>query len=94
MTSCSRDGGKGSWILYSISRWNEADGKRLKRHLELEFEKMENRQIYWDDVAMFCHKDEYVLSIREMKAGDIVEIDNLSELADMDASYKKYIDGE
>lgn len=94
VTSCSRDGGKGGWILYSISRWNEADGKRLKRHLELEFEKMENRQIYWDDVAMFCHKDEYVLSIREMKAGDIVEIDNLSELADMDASYKKYIDGE
>lgn len=94
VTSCSRDGGKGGWILYSISRWNEADGKRLKRHLELEFEKMGNRQIYWDDVAMFCHKDEYVLSIREMKAGDIVEIDNLSELADMDASYKKYIDGE
>ena len=29
--SCSRTGGKGGWQLFSVSRWNREDGKRLKR---------------------------------------------------------------
>lgn len=90
VTSCSRDGGKGGWILYSISRWTAEDGKKLKKHLEIEFEEKKNHQIYWDDVAMFCHKDEYELGIRQMQVGDIVEIDNISELAEIDASYADY----
>lgn len=90
VTSCSRDGGKGGWILYSISRWTAEDGKKLKKHLEIEFEEKKNHQIYWDDVAMFCHKDEYELGIRQMQACDIVEIDNLSELAEIDAAYAEY----
>lgn len=90
VTSCSRDGGKGGWILYSISRWTAEDGKKLKKHLEIEFEEKKNHQIYWDDVAMFCHKDEYELGIRQMQAADIVEIDNLSELAEIDAAYAEY----
>ena len=44
--SCSRTGGKGGWQLYSISRWTAEDGKRLKHHLEIEFEQKQNRQIY------------------------------------------------
>ena len=75
VTSCSRTGGKGGWQLYSVSRWNEADGKRLKHHLELEFNEKYNRQIYWDDVVMFCHADEYELGIRPMNADDVIEID-------------------
>lgn len=35
---CSRTGGKGGWQLYSVSRWTSEDGKKLKRHLEMEFE--------------------------------------------------------
>ena len=88
VTSCSRTGGKGGWQLYSVSRWNEADGKRLKQHLELEFNEKHNRQIYWDDVAMFCHADEYELGIRPMNADDVIEIDNLEELIALDGSYK------
>lgn len=91
--SCSRNGGKNGWQLYSISRWNAEDGKKLKQHLELEFEEKQNRQIYWDDVVMFCHFEEYELGINEMSMGDIVEIDNLSELAAIDNSYNKYIGG-
>ena len=88
VTSCSRTGGKGGWQLYSVSRWNEADGKRLKHHLELEFNERYNRQIYWDDVVMFCHADEYELGIRPMNADDVIEIDNLEELIALDGSYK------
>ena len=29
--SCSRTGGKGGWQLFSVSRWNREDGKRLDR---------------------------------------------------------------
>lgn len=88
VTSCSRTGGKGGWQLYSISRWTAADGKKLKHHLEVEFEKKKNRQIYWDDVAMFCHSDDYQLGIWPMSAEDVIEVDNLIELAALDKSYK------
>lgn len=90
VTACSRTGGTGGWQLYSISRWTADDGKKLKRHLEIEFEKKSNRQIYWDDVVMFCYPDEYQLGIRPMNKGDIVEVDNLKELIALDDSYKKY----
>lgn len=92
--SCSRTGGKGGWQLFSISRWTEEEGKKLKKHLELEFEEKKNRQIYWDDVAMFCHPEEYQLGIVEMQQGDIIEVDNLSELAELDKSYQDYVKGE
>ena len=87
--SCSRTGGKRGWQLFSISRWNEKDGKKLKRHLELEFENKQNRGIYWDDVVMFNHFDEYDLTVRPMKYGDVIEIDSLDDLMKLDLSYKK-----
>ena len=92
VTACSRTGGKGGWQLYSISRWTAEDGKKLKRHLEIEFEQKKNRQIYWDDVAMFCYPEEYQLGIRPMNKDDIIEVDNLSELIALDVSYKKYVE--
>ncbi len=92
VTSCSRTGGKGGWQLYSISRWTAEDGRKLKRHLEIEFEQNQNRQIYWDDVAMFCYPEEYQLGIYPMEKGDIVEVDNLSELIALDAGYRSYLE--
>ena len=86
VTSCSRTGGAHGWQLYSISRWSHGDGERLRKHLEYEFERG-NRDIYWDDVAMFCHYEDYTLGIREMKATDIIEIDGLDELVAIDHSY-------
>ncbi|PWJ64032.1 MULTISPECIES: sugar phosphate nucleotidyltransferase [unclassified Fibrobacter] len=88
VTSCSRTGGVGGWQLFSVSRWTAEDGAKLKHHLEVEFDEKQNRQIYWDDVAMFCHFEEYDLGIRPMNSGDIVEIDNFDELVAMDPSYK------
>lgn len=88
--SCSRTGGSHGWQLYSVSRWTAADGKKLRKHLEMEFESG-NRQIYWDDVAMFCHFNAYTLGIREMRKTDIEEIDSLLELANIDHSYRQYI---
>lgn len=90
VTACSRNGGVGGWQLFSISRWTVEDGKKLKKYLEEEFEVKNNRQIYWDDVAMFCHFEEFKLGIQEMKESDVVEIDNLDELINIDNSYARY----
>lgn len=91
ITHCSRTGGEKGWQLYSVSRWSSEDAARLKEHLEAEFEQKQNRQIYWDDVAMFCYPKEYTLGIRKMQKGDIIEIDTIDELAQMDKKYQKYI---
>ncbi len=42
-------------------------------------------------MTMFCYPDDYELGIKEMERGDIIEIDNLSELIELDSSYQKYI---
>ena len=94
VTACSRTGGTGGWQLYSISRWSVEDGRKLRQHLEIEFEQNKNRQIYWDDIAMFCYPEEYRLGIYPMKKDDIIEIDNLSELAALDASYQQYMEAQ
>lgn len=82
---CSRTGGQRGWQLYSVSRWTAEDGARLRRDLELEFEERQNRGIYWDDVALFCHPEAYRLGIFPMREGDVVEIDTPEELAAVEA---------
>ena len=88
--SCSRTGGKKGWQLYSISRWSAEDGAKLREHLEEEFEINKKHQIYWDDVAMFCHFNEYDLGIISMNKSDIVEVDSFEDLMELDISYKIY----
>lgn len=91
VTDCSRTGGKGGWQLYSISRWTAEDGRRLRGHIETEFEKKNNTQIYWDDIALFCYPEEYRLGIYQMERGDVLEIDDIEELAAVDKSYEKFV---
>ena len=85
--SCSRTGGSGGWQLFSISRWTQDDGRKLKRLLELEFLEKRNRQIYWDDVPMFCHFQEFQLQVYPMQPEDVIEIDSFAELAALDEAY-------
>ena len=92
ITNCSRTGGKGGWQLYSISRWNAEDGAKLRQYLKLEFEEKKNTGIYWDDVPIFCHPEDFQLGIREMSREDVVEIDTLEELAAPDPSYLQLLE--
>ncbi len=90
VVQCRREGGRRGWQLYSISRWTAEDGRKLKRHLEIEFDERKNRQIYWDDIALFCYPEEYDLGIMPMGAEDVIEIDNLKELVEEDHLYENY----
>ncbi|MBR1762697.1 MAG: NTP transferase domain-containing protein [Eubacterium sp.] len=85
--SCSRTGGSNGWKLYSVSRWNERDGKVLKELLELEFEKNKKHSLFWDDIVMFCHPDKFDLRVYKMNEEDVSEIDSFDELCIMDSSY-------
>ena len=91
VTHCKRNGGRRGWQLFSISRWNAEDGQRLRHHLEIEFEVKKNRQIYWDDVAMFCYPEEYELGVYPMQYEDIIEVDNLNELVALDMTYESIL---
>ncbi|MFQ6999472.1 MAG: hypothetical protein ACLRR4_12485 [Blautia sp.] len=39
---------------------------------------------------MFCHFQEYELGIYPMQEGDLIEIDDFSELCELDPSYCGY----
>lgn len=94
VVSCNKDGGQNGWQLYSVSRWTSEDGQRLKAHVEAEFCEHKNRQIYWDDLPLFCYPDKYRLGIMKMKPDSIMEIDTITELAAIDRKYNQYITGE
>ena len=94
VTACSRTGGARGWQLFSVSRWTAQDGRRLRRHLELEFEERRNRDLYWDDVALFRHPDDYRLGVYPMEPGDVTEVDSLAELAALDPGYRRYLTEE
>lgn len=87
VTKCSRTGGDHGWELHSVSFWSEADGRRLRGHLEEEYCRKKNTDIYWDDVALFCYPDEYQLGIREIQPESIREIDSFEELCQLDPGY-------
>lgn len=89
IVSCNRTGGKNGWQLCSISRWNKEDANKLKKHIEIEFLDKNNKEIYWDDVALFCYPNEYNLRIYKINKKDIIEIDNLEELKEIDDNYRE-----
>lgn len=84
---CSTTGGADGWQLFGLSRWNAEDARRLRAHLELEFEQRQNRQIFWDNVALFCYPEDYHLGIYPIRSKQILEIDSLEELIREDPSY-------
>lgn len=85
--SCCRTGGRNGWQLFSVSFWNKRDGAKLKELAECEFEQNENRNIYWDDIPMFCYPEKFDLGIRAIQKGDLIEIDSYEELTKLDVSY-------
>lgn len=80
ITSCDRDGSNHGWRLYSLSKWTAADSAKLREFVVQEFEVKQHRDIYWDDVAMFKHFDDFRLKLFPIESGDIVEIDSVEQL--------------
>ncbi len=94
ITGCSKTGAPSGWQFYGISRWSEEDGKQLKKDLETEFEERKNTNIFWDEVALFCHPEHYDLRLYPLQEGDLREIDSLDELIALDPSYTHLKDSQ
>ena len=89
--SCSKTGGRNGWELFGISFWSKPDGEKLKAHLVEEFEYNGKTDVFWDDIPMFLHINEYQLKVRKINSGDIIEIDSIKELVNIDNSYEKFL---
>ncbi len=87
---CDKNGGKAGWQLFSISRWNSDDGKKLKRWVEEEFEINKQYNLYWDDIPLFIHLDDLNLGIRPIKRDSFTEIDDFKDLVRIDKSYSSF----
>lgn len=88
ITSCLRNGGSQGYELKSLSYWTKEDSQKLKELLFEEYKNKNNRDVYWDDVAMFLHKDKFDLYGYIVKEDDIIEIDSVDELKAVDKSYR------
>ena len=87
-TDCSRTGADHGWELHSVSFWAKEDGNRLRCQLEEEYIEKKNTDIYWDDVALFCHPEDYRLGIRPISEESLQEIDSVEELRAIDPTYR------
>lgn len=91
VTHCSRTGGNSGWQLFSISRWTEEDGMKLRQCLECEFPQKESRRLYWDDLPLFLYRNDFRLGIFPMEKEAVTEIDSCRELIAIDSSYNDII---
>lgn len=86
---CDRNGKSTGWQLHSVSFWTKNDAAKLKKHLEEEFLVNRDQSIYWDDIVIFLHPEDYDLKIKKIASRDLIEIDSLSDLAAVDRSYER-----
>lgn len=80
-------GGDDCWHMFGLSYWTEADGARLAADIHRSFSEPSGKKLYWDEVAMKQHIDEYRVSVRPCSFDDIIEIDTFAELKALDAAY-------
>ena len=74
---------------YGISYWTPEDCDRLREDFAAVFAEPDGKDYFWEFVPLVLKKDRYRVEIRPCRKQDIMEIDNYSELAQLDASYEK-----
>ena len=87
-------GGSNCEQMVGISYWTEKDGIRLAERTAELYSNLENRQLYWDEVALDKFLPEFRLRTRHCTRADVVEIDTLKELQEIDSSYRGITGGK
>ena len=88
--SCSTKGADNSFQIWGISKWTQDDGYHLSELIRKQFEEIKDWSIYWDEIALIQHVNEFDIGICEITKADLIEIDTVQELADIDSTYEKY----
>lgn len=83
-------GNSDCYNCYGISFWTPEDCDRLRADIESVWNEPGGRDVFYEFVPLVCRKDNYRVQIRPCDKGDIVEIDNFSELTALDPSYIGY----
>lgn len=81
-------GGTDCYHMYGISYWDEKDGLQMASDLAACYHAPGGKECYWDVVAINQFEQHYQINIREVKKGDIIEIDTFNELKEIDPVYK------
>lgn len=77
------------WQMAGISYWTAQDGAKLREDIPAAFaENDENKQAFWDEVALRLRAERYDVYARPFKPGAIVEIDSFAELQEVDPTYR------
>ena len=77
------------WQMAGISYWTAVDGAKLREDIPAAFdENDENKQVFWDEVALRLRADDYDVHVRPFEADAIVEIDSFAELQEVDPAYR------
>lgn len=85
-------GGRDTYLMVGLSYWSEEDGRIFADDIQELYSRKDGKQKYWDDVVLTEYNEHYDITVRECVYSDITEIDSIYELAEIDKSYKKYID--
>ena len=80
-------GGERCWQMVGISYWDRPDGEKLARDLKEVYEQPGGRERYWEQVPLTFRRENYRVSVRPCRDGDITEIDTFRELKAFDKSY-------
>ena len=81
-------GGTDCYHMYNITYWTEEDGEKMEKFLPLLYNAPGGKENYWDNVPLDVYNKEFYIEARECSADDILEIDTLSELQEIDPTYK------
>ena len=83
-----KDSRVGRWRAFRIGRPSTARNCRSEDIPAAFDENDENKQVFWDEVALRLRADDYDVHVRPFEADAIVEIDSFAELQEVDPAYR------
>ena len=82
-----RVGGENVHHMFGISYLTKEDAEKMEHDIEKVFMSPGGKERYWDEVALRECIDNYNVWVREIEAGEIIEIDTYNELKQIDSIY-------
>ncbi|MCM1561714.1 MAG: NTP transferase domain-containing protein [Butyrivibrio sp.] len=80
-------GGSDTYNMVGVAYLKQADAMFLRDEIVDAYQKEENSQLFWDEVAD-RNLDRLSLTVEPVEEGQLVEIDTVQELADMDPAWR------
>ena len=82
-----RVGGENVHHMFGISYWTKEDAEKMEYDIAKVYMSPGGKERYWDEVALRECIDNYNVWVREIDAGEIIEIDTYNELKQIDSIY-------